>query len=335
MQSVKEAICSELARFIQGQHIQCLIVNGVNPDTGEVGRDLDVYVRRQGERVCLVRYFYELLFKYGAKWVVVMDPIWGVRCIGVWENDYSYFELHILTSFRLGPVDAMKVCSSAARTGAYGLLFPPGLLLFKQVINRNVKSIFAGKPIWQKHSPGNFLLSCRNCRPRGVGINIFRFEKFVAALLGEDSLYNKRLRKRGLLAFIFAYIITHPISAFSSQLRSFFRKISIFFSPCVPVVALISSFTVEELQSALGDRLGAIFPTIIVSQRKHNFFFRRKLQAHQKLLILMMEGTEKESANVDILIDTRGLLTKKEELKVICDSIMNGMVKLNAKWSVE
>lgn len=334
MKELKECICEDLARFINDEEIQCIILNGIDPDSGVVGRDLDVYVPQKKERTQLSSFLHQLADRYGARWIIHMNPIWGDRCVAIWEKDYFCFELHIISPVKLGPIVATDIFSANGKIGAYGFRFSPGLLLFKQIINKKVRAILAGRPIWEECCPGKFLLSCRGYYLHDRKALLCNNEKFIKVLLGEDNDENRKQRRYGLLFMILHYMITHPMNAISSQTKSIFRKLAAYWSPCAPVVILTTNLSVSQLQEALKQRLGDVFPKIMVSQSKHSWVFRRKMQFRQQLFVFVSCDPSESRLNGDVKLDTTSLSTLAKELELICSSIMDGMVDLNAKWSI-
>jgi hypothetical protein len=331
MNELKESICEELAGFINDKNIQCIVMNGIDPDSGEVGRDLDVYVPKNDECAELASYFQRLALKYGARWIIQMHPIWGDRTVAVWEEDYFYFELHIVSSVNLGPVVATDILPAKGSTGPYGFIFSPWLSLFKQVINKNSRAILAGRRIWEVSSPGKFILSCPDFCQNGSGPLSLRNERFINALLGEDNDENIIERRSGLLSVVLHSLLSHPLHAVDSQVRSIYRKFATYFSPCAPVVMLHTNSSVLKLQKSLEDRIGGIFPRILVSESMNSWAFRRKMQSHQQLFVFVSRDAKGKQLNADLKLDT---ISSSDEVDIISSSVMDAMLDVNNKWSI-
>jgi len=333
MHCLKKNICIDIARFIIEHNIQCSVLNGVDPDFGKIGRDLDLYVPSENERIKLIIFSHSLLKRYGARWVVTMHPIWGDRCVGVWNNDYFYFELHTISSVNLGPVVASRVFGIAGKTGAYGLPFSPGMMFFKQVLNKKMRAILNGYSLWDTDMPSKFLLENRDSLYQGVAPFVCNGKKFINALLGEDSNGHKKLRRVGLISIIFRFIAAHPIEAFNSQIRSFVKKIISYFSPCAPSVSLNTTLSVCEVEKHLTQKLLGVFPKIIVTHSSYSWAFRKWMQARQQLFVFVANPGKKCGFAVDLQADIGALSNTDKELKIFCDLIMDKMLEMNAKWA--
>lgn len=333
MRSTIKTICIELAKFIQKQQMQCFVLNGVDPELSIVGRDLDIYMPNRHEGLRLLVFFRALLKKYGARWIAILPPIWGYRCVGVWEGEYEYFELHIVNSVSIGPLAVSDIFPHVGERRAYGFQFSAWFCLFKQVVMKHVHHILSMKPIWNERTPGKYLFPQQRYYESELVKFLSLRTRFVAVLLGPDNAENLRLRRHALVSLIIRYYLYHPLRAIQLELLSLSKKLSAYAMPCVPAVALFTNFSTAELQNALEDNVSRIFPKIIVSQNKQSWLIRKKLQSRQCLFVYILEEPTKKDLVLNLVLDTRGLSSKKKELEVICCSILDKVVSMNEKWS--
>ena len=260
------------------------VLHGFNLSTGEAGRDLDIYIRDTTSHDRVIESYWAILSEMGAKWAMIMPPIWGKRCIGVWEKNYSYCELHIISSVRMGPVSGEDVLPRIDANFYNGLYCDPWLYVFKNLLMRNKARILSRKPLWESGDPDEFLCLCvMKCLKASheQGINL----EFLEVFIDKDNEKNIDARRNGLIKFIFSWSIRNPLRFIYNIFTSIISKFALYFFPCVPSFELSGPAHIEDIQKEFSKKLGGVFPRVVISSHKIPFLHRRKMQAMQQLFV--------------------------------------------------
>ncbi len=286
MQDIKELILKEMGKLVSANSIDCYVLNGLTFDTSELGRDLDLYCSSDAHKTYLIKMFKNLLSENGAKWVVEMNPLWGRRCVGVWDN-YSYLELHFVDPLNSGLFDATKTFSVSGVTGPFGFLFSPWLIFVKKILFAKKAKILNREPLWSDSICDPFIKS----NQEDICEQLFKYsspiDKFVSVLLGDDNMGNLNARRRGYLSLLYRFAIGSPMVTIESLLIAVRKRIHKYFSPCVPVVVLHSNCNGNDIESRLKNDLCNVFPEIVVTEDDVSIFRLRDMMARQRLIVLL------------------------------------------------
>lgn len=326
-----EEIYCRLAKFAVREGIRCYPLSGIDPETGAIGRDLDlwVYSREAGAR--LMEFFGRESRSGGYRWVVSMNPIWGPRCIAVDGDDFHYVELHLIerVSTRAlvpGPVDPDQCIA-----GALGFRYSPWLMFFKQVLVRQFDAMIANRPIWSDAgATREYFRDHRDSIERHLGLYRRVQPQFMSALLADDDSPDAARRRIGLLGFAVFQAVRYPLASVGALARSLARKLLMYWAPCVPVVEVLGVPDAVDLRADLAGLLGGIFPVISVVDEPPNWAQRRRHQARQHLLVFAPRGAEAFASWADVRI--RWDEKTDNRLVRLCHAVMDGVADMNSKW---
>ncbi len=279
-------ILDELATLMDAHATSHSVLNGVDPVTGLVGRDVDMYVPDRADAFGVAVRMRDLLTQHGYVWVTLPHPIWGPRCVGVSGDMLDYVELHLFPRLALGPIDAGRLFPLLPERGALGFSYDPALMLFKQVIMKHNRAILRGSPIWTHSAPSRFLAD------RGAALGD-RYQQvmphgaeFVAALLSADTETRYDQRRRGLIRLLARGATRSTVSALRMMSASGSKRIVRFSAVSGPYLTVRNCrLPAPQLSDALQERVGRIFLSIHVTDRPLPPPARRWIQSRQGLIV--------------------------------------------------
>lgn len=330
----KKKIYEGLATYANIESIDYCVLNGYDPEKESFGRDLDVYVPNHQDSIKLLSFFKKTLEKNDVKWIMMMDPIWGMRCVGI-TKDFKNIEFHIFNSVFVTFFKVSKAFKLNAKSyGNVNLKLDPLYMLFKSVLIKKNREILKLKNLWRNEKPSKFLEGKKQYLGDLIG------QDFINLLLQEDLNKKdlKQLRKFFILFLFKSFLL--PISSFIQIFRSFYiKKIKTFNSPCVPKFIIFeNNFPNSELfKNSLEDKLKEVFKKVHVETTKNNKLSSYKIkyiQSIQTLYILISETKNKNSARYSDYERISFDINKdfKSELENISNEILSKMKNFNKKW---
>lgn len=322
----KEIAIKILADALNAEKCESFVLNGLDFSTGNVGRDLDLYVPEGTSRRKILSIYYYILYKIGADWVVIMPPIWGDRCIGIWKERYQYTELHLIPTVRMGPISAEYATSRTYIEATSGFRYDPWLYIFKSVLMKRKNEILTKKPLWGTAQPDDFTRACfDSCLDLASTLHADR--DFLKSLIDTDNEQAYDRRREGLKRFLFKWCTSHPFTSGLNLILFFTRKFNLYLSPCVPWFEIESSEPLSRINDELTKRLTGIFVKVIITNHRINFLERRRMQAMQHLLVFYRAGDA-----VDFQLKTAGrrrLIFRTRSIDELAHRILHETAQFN------
>lgn len=320
----------ELADFLRTENIPACVLHGIDPVSGELGRDVDLYVPDEHDAYRTALFFANVLRRSGVRWIALMHPIWGPRCIGIQDQDLNYWELHVVTYVSMGFADFGTMFLMPGNPGAYGFNFNPSLWFIKDVICKHGRRFARREPAWTDTIPHGYNLA----HQREIEMEFQKIwrngAEFVAAALGKDTPNDLRTRQRGLFALMVEQCVRRPVSTASTFHRWLGRKLAVHVSASVPVIGVDTPMKSLELHECLSKRLGHSFRPIVVAEKPLPHAFGKKLQSRQALLIL------KRTGKVQPVIETDWISIPSSaecDIETAVALILDRIIEFNSHWT--
>lgn len=322
----------ELADFLRTERIPSCVLHGIDPVSGKLGRDLDLYVPDERNAYRAALFFADVLKRTGVRWVALMHPIWGPRCIGIQEQDFGYWELHVVTYVSVGCIDFGTMIPISGGSGPYGFNFNPSLWFIKDVIYRQGRKFARREPAWTDTAPHSYNLAHQGAIEAEFQKRWRNGARFVAAALGEDSAGRLRARQRELFALIADQCLRRSLSTTLTIRRWLGRKLAAFRSATVPVIKVDTPMVSCDLQRCLVERLGHVLLPIVVRGKTLPFTTRQRLQSRQALLIFNRRRAG--NAQPDIENDWISIPSSAErDIDAAVAAILDRIMAFNAHWT--
>jgi len=191
-EDIRITFLKEVGRFVTEYNIEASIANGVDPMTGEIGRDLDFYVPDGLAANRLIRHSLSAYQTAGFPWSTAMSPKWGPRSIGFTTDLYS--ELHVLPNVRVGSLVVTDAFRLSATPGPYGLPVDPSIILSKLIVKKS-RSVRQQRPLWEPLYP-EYLRQNLDAIKQNTKPDRTAFRAFCDVFLKEDSPDVISARKR-------------------------------------------------------------------------------------------------------------------------------------------
>jgi hypothetical protein len=307
------------------------VLHGVDINSGELGRDLDLYIPNPKQAFCAAVHFSEILRQHGARWVSLMHPIWGPRCIGIRESDLTYWELHIITRINMGCIDFGELFPIKGEIGEHGFNFDPTLWFIKSVLQKYTTDFIHSRAAWNRISRDKYALAHKTKIANEFQKRWSDGDNFVSAVLGLDTDANLRARRKGLLGLMSGNCITHPMNAARAVARWLYRKGAVYNCSAVPAFGIDTTMESSALRDFLTEKLGHVFMEIAVSDQPLPWHIRKKLQARQCLTVFKRNERLSDPDYIDNWIAISS--AKREEIDVVIAAILDSVVKYNERWS--
>jgi len=334
--NLKSIIYRQLSTYATKESVAYSVLSGYDPDANIIGRDLDVFVPSQECAIKLLFHFKEILEMNGVKWTMVMNPIWGMRCVGVTKY-FENIELHIITSVSVMAFPVSKVYSlNVEAFGNEKLLIDPLFMLFKSVLIKRNRNIFKLKTIWRSDKPLRFLINHKDVIGKRIG------HEFTNLLLKDLDKEEMKLLRFYFIKFLFKSLLI-PFSSIIQILRSIFiKKIKVLHSPCVPKFILYINKTnkpvdILYLKNSLEKKMSEIFAHVYIDSKKYKQFSTPEIayiQARQTVYIYISEDKRQNANNKDFESLVLNINNNYEsEIQNICNSIIEKTKFFNTKWS--
>ncbi|MGA7340508.1 MAG: hypothetical protein WBE72_13505 [Terracidiphilus sp.] len=321
----------ELAAHLKETGTRSSVLHGIDPITGNVGRDLDLYIPDRAAAAGTALAFADILKRNGFHWVTLADPVWGHRCVGVTQPEYFYCELHILSTLRHGPLDFGSLFELSGQEEALGLVFDPAFWFAKSCFTKYSTQVMQLKPIWEGREIDPFSLSHREEIERRFGACGKAGQEFVRLALSADSHPILVARKRALRAVLWRHCAAHPMQAADAAEDWLVHKISRYFSPCVPAFCLLTSQPPEKIQSQLEEKLEGIFLEIWVGSGKLGALERRRLLGRQSLLV-HSSSDARHKCGSDLALNAGSGMEDDIDIDKLCREILDAFVDFNRRW---
>ncbi len=261
-----------------------------------------------------------------------MHPIWGPRCIGIQEQDYCYWELHVLTHVSVAWVDFGTTFAATGIAGPNGFNFNPCLWFVKDVIYKQARKFARRHPVWVDSHPHSYNLVHRREIESQFQERWRNGAKFVSAALDPDTANTLRARQRELFVLFAGQCLRRPVSTAQSTWRWLGRKLAALRSASVPVIEVDTPMESRELRQCLLEKLGHAFQPIEVAERPLPIAVRISLQARQSLLIVYRKRTEKAPpavSNYRIPIPRLA----EQDIAAAVAAILDRIFDFNSEWA--
>jgi hypothetical protein len=322
----------ELANFLRAENIPSCVLHGIDPVSGELGRDLDLYVPDQNDAYRTALFFADVLKRSGVRWISLMHPIWGPRCIGIQEQDLSYWELHIMTYVSVACVDFGTMFPMLGSSGAYGFNFNPSLWFIKDVIYKQGRKFARRDPAWTDAPPHSYNLAHQREIETEFQKRWRNGAKFVSAALGPDTPNNLRARQRELFVLMADQCLRRPFSTAATIHRWLGRKLAVLKNASVPVISVDTPMESCDLHQCLLERLGHAFQPIVVMEKPLPHATGRRLQSHQSLLIFNRRRTGNVQPDVENnLISIPS--SAERDIEAAVAAILDRIIEFNSHWA--
>jgi hypothetical protein len=329
--SDKAIVFRDLAAYLRSEKIQSCVLHGIDPVSGEFGRDLDLYIpdSRQAYRVAI--YFSELLRKQRVRWVSLMHPFWGPRCIGIQEGDLSYYELHVISKISTACIDYGELFPIRGTEGPHGFNFDPSLWFIKAVLQKFSSCFAHCDPVWARISKDTFVLAHKVEIEKEFQKRWKNGARLVSAILAPDTDASLRMRRRELYAMMSWHCLMHPRNAACGAFRWLYRKRSAGRCKSVPIFGIGTAMEASALRDLLIKRLGHVFVESAVTDHAIPGHVRRRLQAAQSLVVLQRDKRQRHAEYIDYWIPD--FAANPEEIGVGVAAILDAVVQYNERWS--
>jgi len=333
--NLKSTIYRQLSTYATEESIAYSVLSGYDPDTNTIGRDLDVFVPDKECAIKLLFHFREILEMNGVTWTMVMNPIWGMRCVGVTKY-FENIELHIITSVSVTAFPVSKFYSlNVEAFGDAKLLIDPLFMLFKSVLIKRNRSIFKLETIWKTDKPLRFLINHKGVIGKRIG------HRFTSLLLRDLDKGEMKLLRLYFVKFLFKSFLI-PFSSITQISRSvFIKKIKVLRSPCVPKFVLYVNTTnrlidILHLKNSLEKKMSEIFAHVYIDSKKNKNFSIPEvayIQARQMVYIYISEDKHQNTNEFffeSIVLNINN--NYESEIQNICNSIIEKTKFFNTKW---
>lgn len=328
----REAPFSELAAFLNAESISSSVLHGIDPQTGDLGRDLDLYVPSRRQAYLVADRFSEILQQRGVKWIALMHPIWGPRCIAIQESDLAYWELHAVTRISIGCIDFGGLFPIRAEKGSRGFNFDPCLWFIKTVLLKYSQDFIHCRPAWDRIARDSYVLVHKEEIMNEFQKRWSGGASFVAAALGPDTEANLRARRKGLLGLMVGNCLAHPANALGATAHWLYRKATMYASATVPVMGIHTSMTSLDLRACLEEKLGRAFLKVVVTDRPIPWRTRKSLQARQYLIVVRSDKQGKRQGGTDCWVSIP--TSSRQDIEDGISAILDCVVQYNRRWSV-
>jgi hypothetical protein len=319
-----------MADYLRSEKISSCVLHGIDPNSGVLGRDLDLHIPDLQQAFRAAVHFSEILRSHGVRWISLMHPIWGPRCIGIQEPDLAYWELHVIPKAALAWVDFGNLFPIKAREGPYGFNFDPCFWFIKTVLQKHSRSILRRSPLWTAF-PRDLYIMANQAEIESEFQRSWRNgAEFIAAVLGPDTDANLRERQSGIISLMSTYFLSHPWNAARNTSQWLFRKADVYKCPTVPIIGIDTTMESSVLQDCLKEKFKHAFIRVVVADRPMAWHIRRMMQDGQKLLVFRRDAQQKSQDNVDnwISIPT----SNQEDVDSGAVAILDCVVQYNERW---
>lgn len=292
---------SKIADYVHHLSIPCVVLNGVHPVTGALGRDVDILVPDVRTGVDIARFAHEEVFSREFTWSFLANPQWGPRAFAA-GSEHSV-ELHTVTGLRMGPIPWSSLVTWEPTPGAHGFLFDDVIMTFRLITKMN-KSIVDQQPIWESENAFTPLKARRSeiiGRLQAQTPSLVNLVELV--LLDDDSPGILGMRRSAMLRFLFAYCLSHPMTATRTFLTQLKRKARSLESPSGVYVSMVTDRPMEAVESDMYQSLGHAFVEITCTLEKIDGSERDHFLARQQLVVHIASDDSELDTTADLTLD--------------------------------
>ena len=321
----------EMADFLRLENISSCVLHGIDPNSGAFGRDLDIHIPDPQQAFRAAVHFSDILQSHGVRWISLMHPIWGPRCIGIQESDFAYWEFHAIPKVTLACVDFGALFPIKAQEGPFGFSFNPSLWFIKAVLQKHSRSLLRRIPIWTAFSRDLYVMANKAVIECEFQKKWRHGAEFIGAVLGPDTDANMQKRQIGIISLMSGYCFSHPWIAARTTARWLYRKADVYRCPTVPIIGIDTTIESSTLQDCLKDKFKRAFVRVLVVDHSMAWYIRRRMQGGQNLLVFQRDARRKCQGNVDkwISIPT----SNREDVNSGVAAILDSIVQYNERWS--
>jgi hypothetical protein len=321
----------ELAAFLCAEKIPSCVLHGIDPESGALGRDLDLYIpdSRQAYRAA-VR-FSEILRQRGVRWISLMHPMWGPRCIGIQESDLSYCELHVMSRINMACIDFGGLFPIRGTKGPLDYDFDPSLWFIKAVLQKYSSSFAHCRPAWTRVPCDAYALAHKTEIGNEFQSRWRNGAEFVSAALGPDTDANLRTRRKGLYAILAENCLAHPGNAARAVVRWLHLKEGVYRCASVPFFGIDTTMESSALRDLLLEKLGHVFVEIVAADQSMPRHTIRRLQARQCLIVSRCNRRQENPGNIDNWITISA--DNPEEIDAGVAAILDAVVQYSERWN--
>ena len=307
------------------------MLHGIDPVSGVLGRDLDIYIPDLEHAFRASAHFAEILRQHEVRWIALMHPIWGPRCIGIQGSDLAYWELHTVPRVRLTWIEFGELFPIKAREGPLGFDFDPTFWFLKVVLQKHSKSFLRGRPVWTEFIRDPYILARQSEIEDEFQKRWSYGAEFVSAVLGPDTRANISARRKGIIDIALGHCFAHPLNAVRAGFRWLYRKGNVYNCPTLPVIGIESRMDSSVLRDILIEKLKRVFIEIVVTDHPLPWYVRRRMQNGRYLLIFRCDERRKKQRKVDHWISIPTAI--QVDISAGVDAILDCVVQYNTRWA--
>lgn len=320
-----ESAYSEVAEYMQVLSVPSVVLNGVHPITGDIGRDVDILVPDAATGIEVARFAHENVFERLFRWSFLANPQWGPRAFAA--STENSMELHTVTGLRMGPIPWSGLIPWEPVPGPHGFYFDDVIMTFRLITKMN-KAIIKRLPIWETENAFTPLKSRRVTILQRLQSNLPSSVRLVELMLEDDSPEVLRKRRSAFLRFLLVYCVRHPVTATKTFLSQRKRRANALQSPSGVYVSLFTDRPIETVQSELNRELGHAFVKITCKPDKIEGSRRDELLARQQLVIHIASTIDEQDRTADIQLGESTFT----EPGAIVELILDTLVAVNQKY---
>lgn len=326
MQNNRQRVTEEFLEELKTKGVLYSVISGIDINTKEVGRDLDLFVPDDENAKEIVDIAANVFARNEFR-VCVPPRIWGRRCIGI-NAEFEYLEVHIVTSFKamLVPYSVIEPCRPAylKNTACIDINY----YFLKRIMIKYNRYFLFGRAV-----PTHVVEEADIILSSDLSQNMAPWVFDFLSILTEKGTRNvkRRLQLRAL-AFL-AKSLRFPFATIQFFMRHLWtRTVQVYFSPCAPFYRPVgggdlSAKQLELLRAEFEKRLGHIFPrTVVLETRSGNFLAVRKHAARQCLVIVLPSWPDRALPG-----DRAVLLDIDLPIDQLCHVVVDGFVDFNNK----
>lgn len=284
---LKSELYRALAEYIADLGIKTSVISGVTPFSGEIGRDLDLYIPRLRDGQPLHAFFADKLHEYGVRWVLQPRLYHGTVTIGIPADLSTYIELHTISDLRWRTFQLDHHVPLAPQPMAYGLPFDLRYYSFRKVIMRHSRPFLAAQ---RPDVPEDDLkaFACWHDHHEYRAHPLLRHVHEVARTLSEDKPdERRRLAIQKELRELLRASITHaPVSAAGAMLLVAYQRVGVYLNKMTPIFVINSPLEADELQRTLEEHFSNVFLDVCVFSSFPTFVRMRWLVGGLRLVIV-------------------------------------------------
>jgi hypothetical protein len=332
MEAKIDQVFRTIAEFAADEGIELVVLSGLDPIDGTLGRDVDAYVSDRNDALRIICLFREVLLDNGFRWVAIPNPIWGYRCVGIDESTFQYIELHLKTRLTVAYLDARFVFREILLRGHYGLLFDPGKMLFKFALMKKRKLLNSDESLWTSEDEIKLRHFISANLSSDVLIPKANRQKFLETLLEENGHATSQKRVAMYRRLFFRQLVLHPLVSVLECGRWISRKILVYESPCMPVFVTGSTINHEALGRFLRDQIGHVFlGKVFVLKKRLRWDRERMIRARQGLIVYGRSSKMKRRRG-DTVIEM-ACDESPVSYRLVCEQILEEFCKFNnERW---